>query len=65
LPELHGKPLPQHAIEHRIASHVAEISKNNGVAIGQRKRTIELRVTDDDCHGCCGGGRDDSPVPPR
>ena len=43
LAELHRQPLPQHAVEHRVAGRVAEIGKDDRVSVGQCERCAARR----------------------
>jgi hypothetical protein len=54
--KLHRQPLPERAVEHRIAGGVREVGEDNRVLLGQgvRAMRVELPAADgdaDDHHG--------------
>ena len=45
--ELHREPLAQRFVEHRVAGRVREIGEDDGVLVGQLRRTMQVHVAAD------------------
>ena len=45
--ELHGEPLAQRLVEHRVAGRVREIGEDDGVLVGQLRRAMQVHVAAD------------------